>query len=233
MIRLGLIIPSSNTTMESEFSKLLPEGFTVHTARLKLRNVTVKSLAEMEQEIEKESSKLADADVDIISYGCTSGSLYKGLGYDKEIEKRIEKASGKSAVATAGAVVRTLNHLKITKIAVATPYIDEINKLERDFLFLNGFHVVDLKGLGILDNLKIGRIDRRTLMDLVLDLNHEQAEGIFLSCTNLPTISVIEELEDLLRKPVISSNTATLWAVLKKVGVPIKINGYGKLLKDI
>ncbi len=219
--------------MELEFSKLLPEGFTVHTGRLKLRNVTVKSLAEMEQEIEKEASKLADADVDIISYGCTSGSLYKGIGYDEEIEKRIEKISGKPAVTTAGAVVSALKNLEITKIAVATPYIDEINKLERDFLFLNGFSVIDLKGLGLSDNLTIGRVDRRILMDLVLNLNHEEAEGIFLSCTNLPTISVIEELENSLRKPVVSSNTATVWAVLKKVGASTKINGYGKLLKNI
>jgi len=217
--------------MEPEFYKMLPEGFTVHTARLRLRSVTVKSLAEMEQEIEEEASKLADANVSVIGYGCTSGSLFKGLGHDLEIERRIEKVSGKPAVATAGAVVKALKSLKIRKVAVATPYIDEINRLEKRFLTLNGFKVIDFKGLEISDNLEIGRVNRKTLLDLVLSLNYKEADGIFISCTNLPTINVVQELETTLKKSVVSSNTATLWAMLKKIAVSIKIKGYGKLLE--
>lgn len=231
MIRLGLIVPSSNTTMEPEFYKMLPEGFSIHTSRLRLKNVTVKSLAEMERKIEEEALKLADADVSVIGYGCTSGSLFRGLGHAKEIEQRIESASEKPAVATAGAVVKALKHLEIKTVAVATPYIDEINELERRFLSLSGFKVTDLKGLGIKDNLKIGKVDEKTLLDLVLNLNHENADGIFISCTNLPTINVIGKLEDKLKKPVISSNTATLWAMLKKLEASIKIKGYGILLE--
>ena len=233
MIRLGLLIPSSNTTMEPEFYKMLPEEFTIHTARLRLKSVTVESLAEMEQEIVSEASKLADADVSVIGYGCTSGSLFKGLGHDLEIEQRIEKTSGKPAVATAGAVVKALKSLKIRRVAVATPYIDQINQLEERFLTLNGIKVIDIKGLGISDNLKIGKIPKETLLNLVLSLSHKEADGIFISCTNLPTINIIEELETILKKPVISSNTATLWAMLKKIAVPIKIKGYGKLLEEM
>ena len=233
MIRLGLLIPSSNTTMEPEFYKMLPEEFTIHTARLRLKSVTVESLAEMEQEIKSEASKLADADVSVIGYGCTSGSLFKGLGHDLEIEQRIERASGKPAVATAGAVVKALKSLKVRRVAVATPYIDQINQLEERFLTLNGIKVIDIKGLGISDNLKIGKIPKETLLNLVLSLSHKEADGIFISCTNLPTINIIEELETILKKPVISSNTATLWAMLKKIAVPIKIKGYGKLLEKM
>jgi len=218
--------------MEPEFYKMLPEKFTIHTARLRLKSVTVESLAEMEQEIKSEASKLADADVSVIGYGCTSGSLFKGLGHDLEIEQRIEKASGKPAVATAGAVVKALKSLKIRRVAVATPYIDQINQLEERFLTLNGIKVIDIKGLGISDNLKIGKTPKETLLNLVLSLSHKEADGIFISCTNLPTINMIEELETILKKPVISSNTATLWAMLKKIAVPIKIKGYGKLLEE-
>jgi len=231
LIRLGLLIPSSNTTMEPEFYRMLPKEFTVHAARLKLKSVTVKGLAEMERKIEEEASKLADTDVSVIGYGCTSGSLFKGLGHDLEIEQRIEKASGKPAVATAGAVIKALKSLKIKKIAVATPYIDEINRLERQFLALNGFEIIDFKGLGLSSNLEIGRVNRKTLLKLVLSLNYKDADGIFISCTNLPTIDIIEELEAKTEKPVISSNTATLWAMLKKIGVSIRIRGYGTLLR--
>lgn len=233
MIRLGLIVPSSNTTMETEFRAMLPKEFTIHTARLRIRSVTVEGLAEMEQKLEEEAVKLADAAVSVIGYGCTSGSLFKGLGHDEQIERRIEKASGIPAVATAGAVVKALKNLEVKSVAVATPYIDEINKLEKEFLVANGFKVVDLKGLEISDNIKIGKIDKQTVLDLVLSLRHKEADGIFISCTNLPTINVIKELEDRLKKPVISSNTATLWAMLRKCGISINLIGYGKLLEGM
>ncbi|MFQ5758657.1 MAG: aspartate/glutamate racemase family protein [Candidatus Bathyarchaeia archaeon] len=233
MPRLGLIIPSSNTTMEREFNKLLPEGFSVHTARLRLREVTVKELAEMEKEVEDEALKLADAGVNVIGYGCTSGSLFKGLGHDKVIEARIERASGIPAVATAGTVVSALKALNVKRVAVATPYIKEINDLEEDFLSSNGFQVVELKGLGIKDNIEIGRLDSQAAYELVMELRYAEADGVFISCTNFPTLDKIRKLEDTLRKPVISSNTATFWAMLRKCGISIKIKDFGKLLGRI
>jgi maleate isomerase len=186
----------------------------------------------MEGKIEEEAVKLADADVEVIGYGCTSGSLLKGLGYDRIIEERIRRASGRPAVATAGAVVAALKALKIKNVSVATPYIDEINDLEQKFLVANGFKVVDLKGLQLSDNLKIGRVNSRTLRKLIAKLRHEEANGIFISCTNLPTARIIKKLENTLAKPVISSNAATLWPMLKKTKIPMKIKGYGNLLEE-
>ncbi|KPV63998.1 MAG: Maleate isomerase [Candidatus Bathyarchaeota archaeon BA1] len=233
MTRLGLIIPSSNTTMEAEFHEMLPKGFSVHAARLRLTEVTVQGLAEMEEGIEEEALKLADASVNIIGYGCTSGSLFRGLGHDKIIEERIEKASGIPAVATAGAVVSALKALNIKRVAVATPYIDEINDLEEEFLLANGFQVVDFRGLGIKDNIKIGKLSGQTAYELVMGMRCKEADGVFISCTNFPTISSIERLEKTLRKPVISSNTATLWAMLKRCSISIKIKGFGILLEGM
>jgi len=229
--RIGLIVPSSNTTMEYEFRKILPEYFTIHTSRMLLKNVTLEGLKEMEIETEKEAYKLATADVDIIGYGCTTGSLFKGLGHDKEIVNRIEKISGKPAVATAGAVIEALKKLDSKKIAIATPYIDELNKLEKKFIEDNGFEVIDLKGLGYSDNIKIGRVNYDTVYKLVKKLNHEDADIIFISCTNFPTIGIINKLEKELKKPVFSSNTATLWMILRKLKAEINIKGYGILLE--
>jgi maleate isomerase len=231
--RLGLIIPSSNTTMETEFYKMLPKGFSLHTARLRLQLVTKEELAKMEEGIEAEALKLADADVDIIGFGCTTGSLLKGLGYDKMIEEKIWKSTGKPAVATAGAVIDALKFLDVKKVAVATPYIDELNKLEEKFLQDNGFEVVDIKGLGIVRNLEIGRLSYETLIRLVTSLRHEEADCIFISCTNFPTVDYINDLERLFKKSVFSSNTATLWAMLRKLRVSIKVQGFGSLLERI
>jgi len=231
--RLGLMVPSSNTTMEPEFYRMLPKGFSVHTARLRLREVTVKGLAEMEERIEEEAGKLADAGIGVIGYGCTSGSLFRGMGHDKMIEERIERASGIPAVATAGAVISALKALHVRKVATATPYIEEINSLEKKFLSANGFQVVDLKGLGIKDNIEIGKLGGQDAYKLVMELRYDEADGIFISCTNFPTVESVGKLEKELRKPVISSNTATLWAMLKKCDVFIKIRGFGKLLERI
>ena len=233
MPRFGLIVPSSNTTMEREFSRLSPEDFSIHTARLRLTKVTVKELADMEKGVEEAGLKLADAGVDIIGYGCTSGSLYRGLGHDKTIEARIEEASGTPSVATAGAVISALRGLKIQKVAVATPYIDEINVLEKAFLSSNGFQVTDLKGLGIEENIEIGRLDSQDAYELVMRLEYADAGGVFISCTNFSTLDKIKELEDVVRRPVISSNTATFWALLRRCGISIKIKDFGQLLERI
>ena len=228
-LRLGLIVPSSNTTMEAEYSRVLPDNITLHTGRMRLREVTVEALVEMERSVEEEALKLADADVDIIGYGCTSGSLVKGLHHDKEIVSKIERVTNVPTVATAGAVVDALKSLKISKVVVATPYIDEINNLEEKFLDGNGFEVVEIKGLSIVDNTKIGVTKGDVVIDLVESLNHQDAEGVFISCTNLPTMNVIEKLERTLHKPVISSNTATLWSMMKRRGHEVKIEGIGQL----
>lgn len=187
----------------------------------------------MERKIEEEARKLADAHVKVIGYGCTSGSLFKGLGHDKIIEQRIERAFGIPAVATAGAVVKALKALRINKVAVATPYTREINMLEEKFLSDNGFNVVDLKGLGITDNISVGRLSNKVVYNLTKRLRIDDADGIFLSCTNLPTMEIIGRLEKTFRKPFISSNTATLWAMLRQCHRSTKILGFGKLLARI
>jgi len=233
LTKLGLIIPSSNTTLEPEFYRMLPKTFSVHIARLALKEVSVDALAKMEEKIEDEALKLADAEVDVIGYGCTSGSLFKGLGHDKQIEMKIERAVGIPAVATSSAVVAALKRVKVTKIAVATPYIPEINRLVKKFLLSSMFQVVDLKSLGIKDNLKIGKLPSEETYRLVTRLNYAEADGIFISCTNLATVNVIKRLEKTARKIVVSSNTATLWAMLKKCGARISIRGFGKLLETL
>jgi len=219
--------------MEPEFYRVLPKSFTVHSCRLRLREVTFKDLVKMEERIWEEVPKLADAGVSVIGFGCTSGSLFRGLGHDKQIEAKIEKVVNIPSVSTAGAVVAALKGMGIKNLAVATPYIDEINRLEKGFLSANGFRVVDLKGLSLKDNLKIGELTSQNAYELVKKLKSEKADGIFVSCTNFATLDSIGKMEKASQKIVISSNSATLWAMLKKCGVHVKIKGYGKLLEEI
>jgi maleate isomerase len=215
--------------MEQEFRKVLPTDVSVHAARIRLQKVVVSELKNMKNEIEREAVKLADANVDVISFGCTTGSLVAGVEYDKEIVELIRKVTQKPAVATAGAVVQSLKALGVSRISVATPYTEDLNKRERRFLEQNGFSVDKIVGLGLVDNLKIAETKPETLSSLVRKANTIRAEGIFISCTNLPAIDRIAVLEQTLKKPVVSSNTATLWAIMKELGKLLEAPKLGKL----
>jgi maleate isomerase len=218
--------------METELNSLSKGNFTLHTARVKLSNVTLEELEKMELGAEDASTLLADAHVDIIAYGCTSGSLFRGVGHDFEISKSITEKTGLPAVTTAGSVLDALKFLKAWTISVATPYINEINNLEKEFLLGNGFEVLQIKGLGIEDNLTIGRIQGQEIIELAREANHPRAQAIFISCTNLPTIDIIPQLEETLGKPVISSNTATLWSMLRKIDQDCSWIDCGRLFKS-
>ncbi len=165
-------------------------------------------------------------------YGCTTGSLVKGPGHDKAVADRLRRRTGIEAIATATAVVEALEALKARRIALATPYIDEVNERERIFLEARGFKVVDLKALGIRRNTDIGRQAPETVYRLVRSLNTSNVDAVFISCTNLPTLPIIGRLEEDLGIPVISSNTATMWLALRKLGIGGSLHGYGRLLEE-
>ena len=230
MYKVGLVIPSSNTTMEPEFHQIMEPYATVHTSRLRLRKVTAPELEVMERDAERAACELSDADVDVICYGCTSGSLLRGIGHDKQLVHRIESATGIPAVATAGAVVDALRHLGLKRISVATPYTREINAIESRFLKDSGFGVLNILGLGLTENPEIGLQSAQVAYKLARRSYVADADGVFISCTNFHTLDVIAKLEDELSKPTVSSNTATAWKVCQKLRITNNIHGYGQLL---
>ncbi|MEZ0290659.1 MAG: aspartate/glutamate racemase family protein [Sulfolobales archaeon] len=230
--RIGVIIPSSNTTMEAEFWKMAPEGISIHVSRVYLSTVDIDSLIALSREVSRASRELSSADVDIIVFGCTSGSLIGGVEWEKRLRDEIEKSSGVKSVTTAQAVVEALRTLNAREIAVATPYIDEINEREKIFLENHGFKVLRIKGLGIVKNTEIGRIPPWTAYRLGVEVSESlDIDALFISCTNFRTIEIIEMLESRLGVPVISSNTASMWLALRSIGVRDKIP-YGRLLRE-
>lgn len=211
--------------MEAEFARYAPEGVSVHTTRLPLEEVTEAELIRMAERLEEASRLLADAEVNIIAYGCTTGSLIKGEGYDLELEERIRKATSIPAVATARAVLDALRAKGLKRIAVATPYTEEINEKEQEFLSKAGFEVCAIRGLGLVKNLEIGMQEPHVAYRLGRELmvKHPEADGLFISCTNFRTLEIIPILSHEIGKPVITSNQATLWRVLQEMNIsPMK-----------
>ncbi|ASJ16767.1 maleate cis-trans isomerase [Thermococcus chitonophagus] len=229
--RFGLIVPSSNTTMEMEFHRYLPEGVSLHTARMPLRNVNEEELTKMTTFAVDAAKLLADAGVELIAFGCTSGSFIGGKDFEKELEIKIEEEVNIETFTTSTAVLEALNTLDVQSLLVITPYIDEINQKEKEFLEANGFEVLDIRGLGIEENLEIGRLEPYTAYRLAKATFTDEADGIFISCTNWRTFEIIEKIETDLRVPVVTSNQATLWMALRALDVRDKLP-LGKLLRE-
>jgi maleate isomerase len=220
--------------MEPEFWRMAPEGVSVHTSRVRLSEVTPEALRLMASEVVRAAEELTTAEVNVIVYGCTSGSLLEGVEWEERLRREIRERAGVEAITTAQAVVEALRALGIRRVAVATPYIDEINSRERSFLERSGFTVVRIRGLGIVRNTDIGRQPPWVAYRLAKEVAREagrSADGVFISCTNFRTIEVIELLEAELQLPVVSSNTASMWLALRTLGIRDRLS-YGRLLRE-
>ena len=132
--RIGLLVPSSNTTVEPEFYRALPANVTLHTARLRLTAITPEAILKMVDELEAQSRLLASADVDVIILGATAPSFLKGAGYDREVVARIEKATGKPATTTSTALLRALRFLGAKRVVLGSAYDNKVNAIAQSFL---------------------------------------------------------------------------------------------------
>jgi len=227
--RVGLLLPAANHVLEPEFHKLLPKGASLHTARMLNREANLRDTAEMNKHMMKAAVELSMIQPSIVAYGCTSGSFMKGLGWDLEIAKRISSVVNAPAITTSTAVIKAIKELGLKKLSVATPYIDEVNIKEREFLQGHGFDVLEIRGMGILKAFEIGLVKSDKVYDFAKKTFREGSDGLFLSCTNLKTLEVIEPLEKDLEKPVVSSNQATIWATLGTANLKAPTKSYGEL----
>lgn len=231
MSRIGLFVPSSNTTVEPEFYRALPPHVTLHVARLYLTQIATDSIENVVRDIETQARNLSSADVDVLVLGATAPSFLKGLGYDREVTQRIEEAAGKPATTTSTALVDALHHMGIVRVALGAAYDDRVNGIAKGFLEASGFEVVHVKGLGLVDNLVVGRLEASSARDLAREIDRPEAQAIVLACTNWKTMDVLEELEQELGKPVISTTQVSIWAALRMIGETQAIEGYGSLLR--
>ena len=239
--RVGLLLPSTDTTTEPEFNLLAPEGVTFHAARMLLSSITVEGLIDMEKQSARAAREVASAGVNLICLCCTAGTLVKGPEFDRAIQQEIERITGIPVLTTAHAVIQALKRLTIQRVAVATPYNDEINQKEKEFLESEGMKVTRIKGLGLAElsphyplsksNVSpIGLLEPYVAYKLAREVDSEEADGVFISCTGLRTVEIIDALEKDLGKPVTTSNQAMLAAILKRLEIGEKIEGYGRLL---
>jgi maleate isomerase len=228
--RIGLLVPSSNTTVEPEFYRALPESVTLHVMRLFLTRIEPSAIQATADELDRAASLLATADVDVIVLGATAPSFLKGPGYDRELIGRIEAVTGTRATTTSTAMLRALHVIGARKVALGSAYTAEVNDIAAAFLEANGFEVVSKRGLGYVDNLAVGRLEPETAYELGRAVDSAEADAVLLACTNWQTMAVIDRLEGAIGKPVLSTSQVSVWDALRHIGYRAPVAGYGRLL---
>lgn len=230
--RIGLIIPSSNRLTEPQFQRYAPVGVGVHVTRLRMTGKWRKPLGELKGAIAEAAGALSDTTPGIIVFHCTASSMEEGLAGERRVVDWINNASGCPAMTTGQAVTEALKHLGIKKLVLVSPYVEETNHHEVVYLSEAGLDVVHEFGLGLSGGDTYIRVTPERWREIVLANGRPQADGYFLSCTNTTMIDTIEELERGLGKPVVTSNQATLWSCLRRLGVDERLSGLGQLFNQ-
>ena len=241
--RVGLIVPSSNTTMETELPELFARQtaatghrYTFHSARATMKRVTKDELDAMVSRAADCAVAVSDADVDVIAYACLVAVMAQGPGAHVDSEKVLaEAAAGNghpaAVVSSAGALVRTLRAMGAGRVAVVTPYVQALTRTVCEYIEAEGVEVVDAVSLEVDDNLAVGRLDPSRLPDIARDLRREGADAVVLSaCVQMPSLAAVQRVEDELLLPVLTAATATTFEVLRTLGHRPSIPGAGRLL---
>jgi len=241
--RIGQIVPSSNTTMETEIPAMLlarqqirPERFTFHSSRMRMKKVVKEELAAMDAESDRCAVELSDARVDVLGYACLVAIMAMGHGYHRVSEQRLQShtaANGADApvITSAGALVDALKVMGAKKIVVVAPYMKPLTELVVDYIRNEGYEVLDYRALEIPDNLDVGRHDPSRLPEIVTQMDTSQADAIVLSaCVQMPSLPAIAKVEALTGKPVVTAAVATTYAMLKSLGLEPVVPGAGALL---
>ncbi len=232
---VGVIDLATSTTILHEYYRVVPPGVVPISSRLVLPDgeATEAALLAMTESpaLEAAAEQLAWARPRVITFACTTGSLVKGPGWDKVLRDRIETRTGVPATTTTTAVVAAFEALGVRRLGIATPYLDELNRREREFLEALGYEVRAIRGLGIRDDREIGAQPPERAYRLAREVDGPDVDCLFVSCTNFPTLPVIAALEADTGKPVVTSNQATIWQSLRLAGVREPIRGAGRLLE--
>jgi len=227
--KLGFILMSTDLAAESDFFAMAPEGVAVHFTRLKTDDYTTnETLARHIDHMADAAARIQpDVKPEVISYSCTSGSIVIG---EERVKAEIRKgAPWAQPMCLVTGVVDALRELGARKLVVGTPYLDEINTLEAEFLLSKGFEVLDIQGLNLTTGVEFGRVTPDYWKAFAKEIDRPDADAIFLSCGGVRTLEVAEEIERLTGKPVITSNQAQFWSCLRRAGIRDELKGFGEI----
>lgn len=242
--RIGLIVPSSNLTMETELPRMLrareevlpDERFTFHASRMRMKHVTPEELQRMNAQAERASLEVADARPDVVATACLVAIMAQGPGYHCQAEDQITTAlrsEGVDApvVSSAGALLHGLEALGARRISIVTPYMKPLTQLVADYIEDSGVEVLDALSLEVSDNLGAAALDPAALLEHWRKVDVRGVDALVLSaCVQMPSLAAIQPVEDLAGVPVLSAATATMHTLLGAMGLRPEVPDAGHLL---
>jgi maleate isomerase len=245
MHRVGLIVPSSNTTIETEVPALLRERarerprerFTFHSARVRMRNVTPAELRAMNAQTERATTELADMRPGVVATACLVAIMAQGPKHHRVVQAEIEAILEREhvpapVVSSAGALIDALHALGARSIGIVAPYLKRLTRLVADYIEDAGIEVGDAVSLEVSDNQAVAALDQQQLKTHWQRLDLHDCDALVLSaCVQMPSLSVIEEVERHSGLPTLSAATATTWALLRALGLEPVAPGAGALLR--
>ena len=231
--RIGLITLASDFRIEKDFNDVI-HGMDIdlYCNRIHCYNpLTNETLKKMADDIPKVTEDiLPDQKLDCVAYGCTSGTI--AAGYSSIVEKvNIAKPNTKVTTPITSAV-NALKVLKINKLSIFTPYTDEINQSVINYFKKENINITELSYFDIASDLDIGKIDQDYLLDVLAKKDLSNSDALFVSCTALPVLSIIKDLEKKTGKVILSSNQTLIWDTLKQIDCKNQVEGYGELFNN-
>ncbi len=238
-VRIGALVPFTNSNLEPDMLMLAPEGVSMHFTR-------IGGYDEDEIPDEDQMASLGAANMDeplqllqgvrpdVILYGCTSATLAHGSSFDRDLAAKIKAQSGAQTVTAAGALVHALKSLRVDRIGFASPYVPSLNERAIAFLDDEGIAVVSRADVEeTLSNAGQGALDPDAVFALGCRADSAAAQAVVLSCTDMRSIEVIDRLEQSLGKPVITSNQAMMFQALRQLGIDQAKPGFGRLFEGL
>jgi maleate isomerase len=245
MHRIGLLVPSSNTTMETEVPALLrsrervlpQDTFSFHSARLRMEDVTLDGLRAMNDETARATTELADLRPDVVATACLVAIMAQGPGSHRAAEAEIaatleREGAAAPAVSSAGALVDALHALGARKVGIVAPYLEELTRLVVAYIEDAGVEVADAISLEVPDNRAVAALDPHDLEEHWRHLDLRGCDALVLSaCVQMRSLEVLEEVERRSELPTVSAATATAWAILRALDLEPVAPGAGALLR--
>jgi maleate isomerase len=241
--RIGQIVPSSNTTMETEIPALLyarervgPERFTFHSSRMRMKKVTKEELSKMDADSDRCALELSDACVDVLGYACLVAIMSMGNGYHRLSESRLHRRTVENyapapVITSAGALIEGIQALGAKTIALICPYMEGLAGLVVEYIEAEGITVKQHIALCIPDNLEVGRRDPMALLEIYKGLNLTGVDAVVLSaCVQMPSLAAVPLVEQEIGIPVVSAAICTTYRMLKNLSLDTYIPNAGTLL---
>ena len=226
---MGLILPSSNRMLEPHAANYTPRDVAWHVTRLRMTGPYFMPIDELIPKVTEAARLLYDAKCDPIVFHCTANSMSDGIKGEARIKKAIEKASMRPAITTASATMSAFKYLDAKRIVLVSPYHRKSHEHEMSFLSEAGLEIVGEKNLGLNGSDDYCGMPASKWFDTVLQMKDDKADAYFVSCANIQALDCLEDMEDALGAPVVTSNQLVIWKALRMAGINETIQGLGKL----